>query len=332
MHLHRIIIRFWQNRLDDALAEARLVSRLQRLFFPADHRLQWLCRVFASWVLFELGEVEEAAALLQDPLDGLGASEGWFEAQLLAHVTSANIAAADGQVEEATAVLTRGKRLAAARDLPRLRWHLDFQRVMLSLRGGTAPELPRELHFHADALDDPAYFTWRERFQAGVLDVRIAIRNAAFERAAAVLDELNAQLEQIEVPRARTTLLLLRAHLARAQGNAAAHARFVDEATGSFQGSCSVQLFADADIEPPSRRVQPPVPVSGIAADGSGTEALTQREREIIGLLASGRPNKAIAHEIGLSEATVKFHLRNIYRKLKAHNRVQAIAHHQAGR
>lgn len=330
MHLHRIIIRFWQNRLDEALAEAKLVSCLQRLFFPADHRLQWLCRVFDSWLLLELGQVDEAAALMQDALDGLGAKEGWFEAQLLAHITSARIAAACGQITEATSVLSRGKSLAAARDLPRLGWHLDFHRAMISLRSGTDPRLPQELHFRADANDDPAYFTWRERFQAGVLCVRIAIRKAEFERSDHVLDELNSQLEQIEVPRARTTVLLLRARLAQAQGDAAAHTRLINEATSSFQGSCSVQMFADEEINLPAHRATLPVPARGIAYVRSGADALTQREREIIGLLASGRPNKAIAHEIGLSEATIKFHLRNIYRKLKVHNRVQAIAHHQA--
>ncbi len=331
MHLHRIIIRFWQNRLDEALAEARLVSRLQRLFFPADGRLQWLCRVFESWLLCDLGQVGAAAILLQNSLDGLDANEGWFEAQLLAHVTSARIAAARGETNTVASILIRGQRLAAARDLPRLGWHLDFHRIAFSMSKGIELDLPPELRFCPDARDDPDYFTWRERFQAGVLGVRLAIRNAQLERARQIIEQLDAELLRIEVPRARTTLLLLRASAAHAAGDVAAHDQFVEHAASAFDGSCSIQLFEEEGIALPRHREAQAMPVTAIAAIGSDADTLTQREREIMALLASGRPNKVIAHQIGLSEATVKFHLRNIYRKLKAHNRVQAVAYHRAG-
>ena len=47
-------------------------------------------------------------------------------------------------------------------------------------------------------------------------------------------------------------------------------------------------------------------------------------------LLGEGHQNKVAAHRLGLSEATVKFHLRNIYRKLKAQNRTQALARYRS--
>jgi DNA-binding NarL/FixJ family response regulator len=50
----------------------------------------------------------------------------------------------------------------------------------------------------------------------------------------------------------------------------------------------------------------------------------TNREREVIRLLRLGRPNKMIAHELGISESTVKIHIRNIMHKLGATNRTQA--------
>ena len=42
-------------------------------------------------------------------------------------------------------------------------------------------------------------------------------------------------------------------------------------------------------------------------------------------LLAKGLVNKQIAYDLGVSETTIKFHMRNIYRKLGARNRVQAL-------
>ena len=52
---------------------------------------------------------------------------------------------------------------------------------------------------------------------------------------------------------------------------------------------------------------------------------MTPREREVLDLIASGRPSKVIARHTGRSEGTVKFHLRNIYRKRNARHRVQAL-------
>ena len=52
---------------------------------------------------------------------------------------------------------------------------------------------------------------------------------------------------------------------------------------------------------------------------------LTPREREVLALLSEGRPNKDIARHLDLREITVKYHLKNIYRKLNVSNRAQAV-------
>ena len=52
---------------------------------------------------------------------------------------------------------------------------------------------------------------------------------------------------------------------------------------------------------------------------------LSEREREILALLASGMSNKQIAARLTISANTVKFHLRTIYSKLGVRNRVQAM-------
>lgn len=50
----------------------------------------------------------------------------------------------------------------------------------------------------------------------------------------------------------------------------------------------------------------------------------SRREAEVIEKLMAGKPNKIIAFELGISEATIKVHMRNIMRKLGATNRTQA--------
>jgi two-component system nitrate/nitrite response regulator NarL len=59
---------------------------------------------------------------------------------------------------------------------------------------------------------------------------------------------------------------------------------------------------------------------------------LTEREREILAALASGQRTAQLAHALGISPNTLKFHLKNIYLKLGVANRAQAVALHLSNR
>jgi DNA-binding NarL/FixJ family response regulator len=52
---------------------------------------------------------------------------------------------------------------------------------------------------------------------------------------------------------------------------------------------------------------------------------LTERQIDVLKLLAKGRPNKLIARELGISEGTVKIHLAAIFRALHVRNRLEAL-------
>lgn len=53
-------------------------------------------------------------------------------------------------------------------------------------------------------------------------------------------------------------------------------------------------------------------------------EQLSERERQVLSLLACGLPNKQIARRLGVTERTVKGHLTSAYRQMGVHDRVQA--------
>ena len=59
---------------------------------------------------------------------------------------------------------------------------------------------------------------------------------------------------------------------------------------------------------------------------GSLVEPLSERELEVLRLIASGVSNRDIARKLFVSLATVKTHINNIYRKLQVRTRTQAVA------
>jgi DNA-binding NarL/FixJ family response regulator len=69
----------------------------------------------------------------------------------------------------------------------------------------------------------------------------------------------------------------------------------------------------------------PPDPFAD--APSAGRRPLSEREREIVTLVADGLTNARIGQQLCVTEQTVKFHLSNVYRKLGVSNRTEASRH-----
>lgn len=69
---------------------------------------------------------------------------------------------------------------------------------------------------------------------------------------------------------------------------------------------------------------------NGIAVREDGPAAsrtrLTPRQREVLGMLASGKPAKRIAEELHVTETTVRHHIRAILSALNTHSQLEAVA------
>jgi DNA-binding NarL/FixJ family response regulator len=89
-------------------------------------------------------------------------------------------------------------------------------------------------------------------------------------------------------------------------------AEFASVAEARFAGVAADALL----LSPPAEPVDDDEPLP---------ERLTPREIEVLELVAEGRPNRAIAERLGISDQTVKFHLASISGKLGAANRTDAV-------
>jgi two-component system, NarL family, response regulator len=82
-----------------------------------------------------------------------------------------------------------------------------------------------------------------------------------------------------------------------------------DELRKAVQAAIAQERFIDADVPPKGSR-----------------GAITQRQREILQLLADGESTTVAARKLGLSEETVKTHMKNTLARLGARNRSHAVA------
>ncbi|MEI6798942.1 MAG: helix-turn-helix transcriptional regulator [Pseudomonadota bacterium] len=89
-------------------------------------------------------------------------------------------------------------------------------------------------------------------------------------------------------------------------------------------GNASIASFLDAS--PPARQVLRKMRDAGTIKGPAGrSSGLTRQETRILQAICEGASNKFVAHAFGLSEATVKFHLGNVYAKLGCKGRKEAV-------
>jgi DNA-binding NarL/FixJ family response regulator len=130
------------------------------------------------------------------------------------------------------------------------------------------------------------------------------------------------RLEQVPV-----RVVMLTAHFADA---------YITEA---LQSGASGFLYKDVEIEDLAQAIRlayhghlalsPSIAArlrdrSGLLVNPAASH-FTAREREVLDLLSGGMRYQAIGRQLCISEATVKFHVINLYQKLQSHSRVEAL-------
>ena len=95
---------------------------------------------------------------------------------------------------------------------------------------------------------------------------------------------------------------------------------FIPKLAGSEQLLDALRRILAGEIYVPDALLVRQAAVAKEAGD-----ALTARQLDILPLLAEGMPNKQIADALGVTEGTVKQHLKELFKRLSARNRTQAV-------
>ncbi|MBN2086360.1 MAG: hypothetical protein JW748_14165 [Anaerolineales bacterium] len=249
------------------------------------------------------------------------------------------IAAAEG-VEAALAALEQAADSARQTGLTDLGTILAAQ-AGVHLRLGRLEVVARWAEEAGCSIDEePQYI----RLDTHLVYARWLLARGANAEAGRFLARLRSFLERNNIHRPLITVCILSALLAERLGDPAAVRANLEAALRLSAPEGYIRLFLDEDgrvldLLPRVRNAAPgfvdrlldfrdaaPSPRPAAASAGIPIEPLSEREIEILRLLAKGLSNAQIAQRLVIALATVKRHIQNIYGKLGVNSRTQAVA------
>jgi len=110
-----------------------------------------------------------------------------------------------------------------------------------------------------------------------------------------------------------------RERILRALDAGAAGYLLKDAAPDELARAVRAAARGDAPLDPKAARA-----VLSARVGGAPANTLSQREREVLAMVAEGLPNKVIARKLSISEKTVKAHLTSVFRQIGVTDRTQA--------
>lgn len=341
--VHACHIMIEEGQLSNAETGLRRVLRVSRSIAGPDKSITVIARTSLVRVLYEMDRDELSEAELGNLLDDLDRTDAWFDAYATAYSIAIESAYRTSGFAEASRLISKA-RIAARRQVI----GESFEHLLLTLE---ADLLTREGNIEGAA-------RWLESVNCtGAAPVSYYERDALC-RATARLALARDRPQEALVAAAR----LMGDALAHGRNGARCRAELIEaialERLGRVAESRNKLIHAldwaaaEGAVAPflefrhESKRLLQVLKQAGLLSAkvhedfltslgeriGHGPQMrrlhgmLTKRELEILELLRSCASNKHIARAIDISEDAVKFHLKNVYRKLGVHSRAEALA------
>lgn len=350
-YVHAAVNNFHLGRVNQALADARESSSMASDNFGSDSGLKSLSDVALGALLFWRNELgDEDWKRFEIAFEHTARYDGWFEIYAMGLETAVDRALLHGDGKAANRIIDRARRLARERSMARLDGHADAMALMVATEQGdrlAAGLLARKVSGrHPAGLWKQRRFWWRNHVHAMLalamqcMGTDPAQAEAYVKDAADCCRKLRAGFLQLRVlcmhasvlhrqGRRREPLdLLARAiAIARPEGLTGAIARpgamlaLLRHAQSYWRrkpGETATRRFVGEAINLIQQSVER-------SADSLDRVSLSPREMEVLWELSLGRSNKQIARALYMTEHTVKFHLKNVFRKLSVNRRTEAM-------
>jgi LuxR family maltose regulon positive regulatory protein len=314
-------------------------------------------QVLMAELRVQRGDLLEGAAPLDWALPHIERHDAWFDIFAAGFLTRQTVALVNGDFTGAQDAIAEARRWAQRRGFDRLRRLVERGQARLLLAAGSMDEAAawaEQSNMGRDTLSSMVANDLSLRLRGSVpatFWVRWMTATVDLGRARAVMDALRAmQTARLHVPnRIEVDLVDLRLMLAEGRDAAAASllsalvlavpvrdfaAAFMTEGAtllddlGALAQQAGLPALIGAQLGAlGATRPVPQTPQASFDAKDRVTATdLTEREHGIMHLISAGQTNKQIGRSLDLTENTVKFHLRNIFVKLRVNTRTGAIS------
>jgi LuxR family maltose regulon positive regulatory protein len=336
-----------QRRLREADA-----SLWQALEYAADRGAELLpavgrVRVVMGELLYERDDLDGSERELT-----LGAElverAGELEILTRVQVALSSVRRARGDTEGALELAREAARLARESGAPQAIVGADLWKARLHLMRDELQAAASDLERASSVGDVPRSTRESERISLA----RLLIAREDHDQALRLLDSLCEMAEATEGRSSVIQIVTLKALALRAKDEKSRAMDVMGRALALAEPEGYVRTFVDegpemttllSEVLEAQQRgwLHPSVPahylrklLATLEREAPGTarpttelpEALSERELEVLQLIAAGKSNRRIASDLFVSVGTVKTHINNIYRKLDAHSRTQALA------
>jgi LuxR family maltose regulon positive regulatory protein len=344
MHVHCAAILSIQGDLGGAARHIDEALDICKTHFPAERGLVSLPMVLQAEMAYDRGDTASARAMIEDAVYHLERYEGWAELFVRAYDTALRAALSVDKITEAHAIVERGLQTAATRGLDRLASVLRARQleIMALHEHGRDVGLAERLEEAQLRLAEPdatfrEHYAWVSAYAAGCLAL-----NYPEEARAPLIAALQRQRTEKHEGFIVRTLVML-ALVQEEADPKGADATFAQALALAVEHNTLRGLVDFANLTRAfARRSVKRGAVGGLGRQATellgrmiaGQEqsngarivtVLSDREQTVLMQLSQGGSNKHIARSLDVTEATVKFHVRNIFDKLGVRNRVLAI-------
>ena len=344
----------FHGQLKQAIAVNRQVlTRLQQGVTPGFIGFKMTTLIRLSELLYEQNELEEA---LTQANIGLKLADETSDRRLsvTGRIILARIHQAHGNPQQALDLMDQAIQLIQGSELRSLHKRATSRRVRVWLAQGKSAAANEWLAQEQITVDDP--FDSQDSFIYVTL-ARLLITQEKFETALCLLDSLRQSAEHLEQRQEITETLILQSLIYQAQDDLDQACQYLKPALNLGLAEGYIRCFIDEGAPLAAlllrfsevyqqqtetsvrlqRYVSKLLSLFGITTpalpephNGQSTqpqvESLTKRELEVLQLMAQGLSNRNIAENLIVAESTLKSHVKNIYNKLEARNRLQALA------
>lgn len=340
-YLHAGLAAMYQGRLKAAEAHFGVARRMAEENFAFDPGLRALSRLLDGCLKRWMGEpIGHDHEQIKADLDQVELYDGWVD------IYAAGLTVEALHLKDVEGAIARGTRIAERRGLARLARMVDAMRLAMTSdhdRNSIALKIRQQL---PDGIWKDQPYWWLP-----YLESRLALasyysgidRSRAIESLNDSLDcarRMGALVHVVRILVARALLLDISGNRARAVEDLvealtlAAAERIVGPFLGQrglvpllrTVGRQAQDSYIDILVVDFANSIIARLSKSGSEDEAGQLAGLSPREREVLEELANGRSNKEIARLLDMTEHTVKFHLKNIFAKLGAERRTEAVA------